>query len=210
VKVGITEAFVGDFLILERDQARSCRDLMHGLHQMSSKQLRGQARPGWRFHPLVSSDFVSLSLDMNYRVLARLEGEAIVLHRAVKHEEADRPHVNRNSAGETLAEIVSGDFRPSDVYGALIELGVDATSAAPFKRCDSDDDLTTALGEADDDIAKLALSLYEVSTLVIPKAKYQFLHDDEHFSAVLGGAAGEWELFLLNNPLPRWVRYGPM
>jgi len=196
MKIGIADAFLQDFERLDRTQQRSCNQLIRELRDLDPKQLRTHARPGWRLHQLESTDFVSLSLTMNYRILALIQGEQTTLHRVVKHEEADRPHVNRNTRGEPLAEIADEGLQPADVHGSLLALGVDAAKAAPFMGCRSDDDLVRAISEADGDTAELALSLYEVSTLVIPKAKYRLLHDDQEFDTLLAADGEDWRLFL--------------
>ena len=196
MRVGIAQAFTQDLGQLERTQVRSCTQLIREWCDLNPKELRTHARPGWRLHQLESTEFVSLSLDMNFRVLAKLQGDQIVLHRVVKHEEADRAHINRNTGGQRVADIIGEGLRPSDIYGSLLALGLDVAKAAPFKSCRTDDDLVHAMTEADGDAADLALSLYEVSALAIPRAKYQFLHQDEELQTLLAGDGNDWMFFL--------------
>jgi len=196
MRIEIADAFLQDLEGLERTQVRSCAQLIREWSDLDPRQLRTHARAGWRLRQLEGTDFVSLSLDMNYRVLALLRGNRIILHRVVKHQEADRAHVNRNTRGQAVAEVGTQGLQPTDVYGALLALGVDSTKAAPFVDCRTEDDLGRAISEADHDTAELALSLYELSTLVIPRARYRLLHADEDLEMLLAGSGEEWQLFL--------------
>ena len=84
--------------------------------------------------------------------------ESLILHRVVKHEEADRPHINRNTRGQSLAEVVRDALTPGDIYAALTALGTGPGEDAPFKSCHDEDDLANALTIADEATATLALA----------------------------------------------------
>ena len=192
----ITEAFLDDLLRLNRPLAHRCQELLRELRSVSAAELRTRLKPGWRLHQLVTSPFVSLSLDMNFRVLAQMEGGRITLHRAVKHDLADRASVNRSGTADSLAETVGNLLQPSEVYGSLMALGVSESDAAPFEGCESDDDLIAALAEVPKDLADLTLQLYELSAITIPKAKYRVLDADAGFEAILTRSQAGWDLFL--------------
>ncbi len=196
MRVGVTEAFLRDFRDLAGPLGNKCRELMVELSRVSTGNLRDQALPGWRLHKLKSSPFLSLSLDRNFRVLAKLDGDTLVLHRAVKHDLADRAHVNQNDTATGIAEIKHQELRPSDVHNALLALGVTREMAEPFRTATSDDDLEAALSQASNDVGHLALSLYETSALAIPAARFKLLHRDDTFSEVLAGGGERWRIYL--------------
>ena len=197
MRVGVTEAFLRDFRDLAVPLGNKCRELMVELSQLATANLRDQALPGWRLHKLKSSPFLSLSLDRNFRVLAKLDGDILVLHRAVKHDEADRPHINQNDAANDIAHIARQEFRPSDVHSALLALGVTPELAEPFRTATSDDEFRKPRSlRPPNEVGHLALSLYETSALGIPAARFQLLHRDDTFSEVLAGGGEKWRIYL--------------
>src|SRR5215212_3918472 len=123
MKLALTEIFLDDLAGLPLGIQRKCREVMSSLRQIDPKDLRDQALPGWRLHKLQSSPFISLSLDMNYRVLAKIEGESIFFYRTVKHSLADSPNINRDDQIETPINIIGTQIKPSDVYSILLSMG---------------------------------------------------------------------------------------
>ena len=91
MKIALSETFLEDFSTLQHNLQKKCRDIISSVKGLDSKTLRESSVPGWRVHKLKSSPFISFSLDMNFRMLAKIEGEAIYFHRAVKHSLADSP-----------------------------------------------------------------------------------------------------------------------
>lgn len=195
--VAVTDQFLQDLGELPRHLERKCRDLIRELGEIPPGDLRDRSVPGWRLHQLRSSPFVSLSLDMNFRILADLSVSGqVVLHRVVKHEVADRVHVNRNAQASAVATVSQGGLLAPHVHDALIAMGVDATECARFSGCETDDDLEAALLDAPPEVAQLALSVYEVSTLSIPKARFRFLDPDHDLAIALREGEPSWRLYL--------------
>jgi hypothetical protein len=95
--VALTEQFLDDVTGLPAGLEHKCLDLLSSLRKFGAKDLQQKAPPGWRLHKLKSSPFVSLSLDMNYRLLCKIEGDTVFACRAVKHDLADMPQGGRAS-----------------------------------------------------------------------------------------------------------------
>ena len=196
MNIVVTDRVLRDLQGLPASLYKKCRELMNELHRVDSAILRQRALPGWRLHNLRGSNMVSLSLDMNYRVLARLSGSTLILHRVVKHDLADRADVNRNDRAEAIVRLATNELRPDDIYDALLSFGVADTEAAHFRACSTENDLLDAATNVSDRTATLALTLYETSGLVIPEARFRVLQKDESLARVLETGGTEWEIYL--------------
>ena len=139
---------------------------------------------------------VSLSLDMNFRVLAQLDASNVILHRVVKHDLADRADVNRNDQAETVAQMTTDTLLPHDVYNALLSFGVSQDESEYFRGCRTEDDLLTAASRVSGETAELVLTLYETSSLVIPQARFRLLQKDEEFARIIEFGGIDWEMYL--------------
>lgn len=195
MKLALTEIFLDDLAGLPLGIQRKCREMLSSLRQIDPKNLREQALPGWRLHKLQSSPFISLSLDMNYRVLAKIEGEVVFFYRAVKHSLADSPNINRNDQIETPFTLVSGGIKPSDVYSVLLSLGL-SDNALVFKGIETEDDLLDRLESVDDVIADYVLTVYETAGLVIPRTKYTFFQADQELIETFEKKQYDWDIYL--------------
>src|SRR5215475_6877449 len=102
MKIALTDRFLEDAARLSVGLERKCRELLSSLRKIDARDLQDQALPGWRLHKLKSSPFISLSLDMNYRVLCKIEGDTACMHRVVKHDLADSARVNKNDAAPAV------------------------------------------------------------------------------------------------------------
>ena len=196
MKIALTEIFIEDLIGLQFNLQHKCQDMIASIKEIEPQKIYDQSLPGWRLHKLKSSPFISLSLDMNYRVLCKIEGDRIFLHRIVKHNLADSSRINRNDRADTPYTIENLTIRPSDIFSALISLGLLEKCLSPFKEVKTEDDLLDALYIVDEEIADYALSLYETSGLIIPRTKYILLQNDKDFEAVLNKTLGEWEIYL--------------
>lgn len=196
MEIAITERFWHDSRGLSNALANKCEQLIAELKNAEVADLRQKALPGWRLHALRGSSMLSLSLDMNFRVLAEMRGGTLLLHRVVKHDTADRAAVNRNTSTDALAQVSSATLGPSDIYAALVSFGVSSEESALFRDCANEDDLLEAAASASPRTGNLALTLYETSGLVISKARFRILHRDEEFARLLETGGIDWELYL--------------
>jgi hypothetical protein len=126
MKIAFTEGFFCDFVELPKSLQTKCRKLIEELDKTTSSELVSNKLPGWRLHKLQSSPFMSLSIDMNYRLLAKPEGNGFTLHRVVKHDVADSSVVNRNDKRSAFAEFSHvqrrGENRvPNEFRGRVVE-----------------------------------------------------------------------------------------
>ena len=145
---------------------------------------------------------------MNYRVLGKVEGNTAYLHRAVKHDLADAPRINRNDTSASPYTVGSSEIKPSQLFGALLSLGVSPESAHPFKGIDSEDNLIEVLAAVDDELATFALALYETSGIVIPRIKYALLQSDKDLETALSKGQSEWDIYL--HPSQRYISTLPV
>ena len=196
MQLAFTERFLRDFQDLPRALANKCREMIAELQRTDVAAMRQKALPGWRLHDLRGSNMMSMSVDMNYRALAQVDRSTCIMHRVVKHDAADRASVNRNDGAQPIATIAPGELQPNEVYHALCAFGVSESEAAAFRSCATEDDLLRAASAVSEPIAGLALTLYETSGLVIPKARFRVLHRDDEFARVLESAALDWQTYL--------------
>jgi hypothetical protein len=192
----VTQQFFRDLQRLPHSLQSKTHELLSELNATDPARLRRDALPGWRLHALRGANTVSLSVDMNFRVLARLEGPRVVLLRVVKHDTADRAEVNRNESGLELGELGVGQLRPRDLYEALVAFGLSGQACEPFLKCETEDDVLSAAGQVAANIGDLALTLYETSGIAVPRARCRTLHADEDFVAALRSGDGDWQLYL--------------
>ena len=140
---------------------------------------------------------VSLSVDMNYRLLAQLTGSTLIFHRVVKHDLADRASINRNTQAEPVATISAAELCPGDIFDALLAFGIEKTQADEFRLCRTEDDLLEAAARVSQATADLALTLYETSGLVIPEARFRVLQKDDDLERLLEAGGTNWETYLV-------------
>ncbi|HNQ94575.1 MAG TPA: AAA family ATPase [Anaerolineales bacterium] len=196
MKVALTESFLDDLTELPVGIKHKGLELLSALRQIEPRNLREQVLPGWRLHKLQSSPFISLSLDMNYRVLAKIEGETVFLYRAVKHSLADSPKVNRNDALETPYSITGDEVKPSDIYAILGATGFLKEQIQIFKDVQTEDDLLDKLGELDSTIADYVLAIYETAGMVIPRTRFSFFQTDHELESLFEKNQYDWDLYL--------------
>lgn len=196
MKIALSETFLEDFSLLPKNLQKKCRDIISSVKDVDGKAIRKNSLPGWRMHKLQSSPFLSLSLDMNFRMLAKIEGESIYFHRAVKHSLADSTRINKNDNEPTPLNIYNTTLKPEDIYSALVSIGISSNRAKPFSKVTNEDDFINALISADEEIAQYALILYETSGIVIPRTKYTFFQSGTQFENTLTESQKEWEIYL--------------
>jgi hypothetical protein len=208
MKIALTEAFLEDLSGLQPGLQRKCREMLSSLRRIEARDLREQALPGWRLHKLLTSPFISLSLDMNYRVLGKIEGDTAYIHRAIKHDLADASRTNRNDTSASPYMLDGSEIGPSQIFEALLSLGVSPESARPFREVANEDDLIGALATVDEELATFALALYETSGLVIPRTKYSLLQSDKDLETALSKSQAEWDIYL--HPSQRYIAALPI
>jgi hypothetical protein len=196
MQIAISEMFLDDADQLSSGLHRKCREMLSALKKIAVSNLQAHALPGWRLHKLKSSPFVSLSIDMNYRILGKIEGESMYLHRVVKHDLADAARINRNDRDSPSYDLSESQIQPANIYDAIVALGVKPDEAAPFLGINSEDHFLEALQQVDKKIANIALALYETSGMVIPRTKFLILQHDKEFESALGSEQGDWQIYL--------------
>ncbi len=192
----LSEQFLTDLSGLKPSLNRKCRNQLSEIDKMNAKALRTQATSGWRLHKLKSSPFVSLSVDMNFRMLCTIEGEKLRVSRVVKHDLADSTHINRNDDIDTPYVLDDIQIQPRDVFNSLIALGLPKDYVQPFEGVTNEDDLMDTLYQVDPHLQTCALSIYEIEGTVIPRSKYTVFDTNKDFEEALQMSMDEWELYL--------------
>src|SRR5262249_11255923 len=78
----------------------------------------------------------------------------------------------------------------------LRAFGIADAEAKCFSTCATEDDLLNAAAAVPQATANLALTLYETSGLVIPRARFRVLQSDEDFTRILQAGGRAWETYL--------------
>lgn len=196
MKIAISEAFLEDFSSLSFHLQKKCRDIISTSLKTDAKALRTNSIPGWRIHKLNSSPFISFSVDMNFRILAKIENDAIYFHRVVNHALADSHRINQNDTSQTPLSIESTALKVSDIFSALSAIGIADASVNLFKNLQTEDQFLDALVNAHRVVAEYAMALYETSGVLVPRTKYTMLQSDNYFEQVLSEPHASWEIYL--------------
>lgn len=203
MKILFTDKFLEDLASLSKGLQTKCRALVGEISHAEPKTFLSQSLPGWRLHKLRSSPFCSLSLDMNYRILAKIDGGNLFMHRVVKHDLADSPHVNQNEQASDYFALSESSIQLGQLHGALIALGVPPQKIVTLGKVRTEDDLIEALERIDPDYRNLVLSLYETTGLIIPRTQYRLFKPDDELEYHLLGTSAEWEYYL--HPSQKYV-----
>lgn len=196
MQVAISEDFISDLIKMQPKLVAKCQRLLSELTLAKPTDLSLNFSNGWRLHKLKSSPFVSISLDMNFRILAKVDGEKIDLHRLVKHDLADSPQVNRNDSQPTPIDVSSMKLAPNELFQALIEMGIPTAKAQPFSQVVDDDTLLQAFDEAESNISELALAIYETKGMTDARSRFTFIDSDLEFQNILMGKTEDWQIYL--------------
>jgi hypothetical protein len=124
MKVLLTDKLLEDIGSLPKALAGKAQRVAVQFTRLSRQDMQDKLTAGWRIHKLKSSPFMSFSLDMNYRLLCRIDGETIALHRIVKHDRADNPQVNREDSRDACLTLNSSQLRIPDLYACLQAIGL--------------------------------------------------------------------------------------
>ena len=196
MNVSLSETFLEDMFSLPSLLQKKCKEIIVSIKGTDVKNIKEISVPGWRIHKLHSSPFVSFSLDMNYRMLTKIEGGTIYFHRAVKHSLADSPQINRNDKEPTPYGIANPTLNPNDIYSVLSATGISTALIQPFRNIVTEDDFLVALDQVDEQISQFALALYETNGVVIPRSKYVLFQSDDDFQKVLSSPQGKWDIYM--------------
>ena len=196
MEVTMSEQFLVDLSGLSSNLERKCRDILSTIRREDAKTIQTQASPGWRLHSLKSSPFTSISVDMNFRLLGKIEGQCFRAFRVVKHDLADSAYVNRNDGVETPYGLEETIIQAEDVFTVLNTMGLPESSITPFKGIANEDDFIEALDWVEEPIQKFALALYETAGLAIPRSKHMVFDLDKDFERRLKASMEQWETYL--------------
>lgn len=196
MEVKLSEQFLSDVLGLRSSLQQKCWDMLAVIQRGDGKTIRQQSTPGWRLHQLETSPFTSISVDMNYRMLCKLEGQIFRACRVVKHDLADAARVNRNDAFDTPYAIDNNKIEPRDVFASLTSMGLSEEHVRPFKGVTTEEEFIESLAQVDNDLQTYALALYETAGDVIPRSKYTVFDMGNTFELALQASMEQWELYL--------------
>ena len=196
MEVRLSEEFISDLLRMSSNLQQKCWNQLTTIRRRDAKQVRSESAPGWRMHQLKSSPFISISVDMNYRILCKLEEQDFLACRVVKHDSADEEHINRNDSIDTPYVLDNTRIEAKDVYGTLVSMGLSEDYVRPFRGVTSEEDFIEILGQVDQYLQTYALGLYETTGTIIPRSKYTLFDTSSSFETALQGNMNQWELYL--------------
>ena len=200
MEVRHTEQFLNDLTKFNSALQQKCWSMLSTVRKGNAETM---FTPGWRLHQLKSSPFLSLPVNKNYRMLCKHEGQALYVFRVVRHDLADSPHVNRNDAISTPYVLDDMKIEASEVFDALVSMGLPEQSVKPLKGVMDEDDFIDALGQLSPDLQTYALALYEITGLIVPRSKYTIFDTDEAFETTLHAGMEEWQIYL--HPSQRYI-----
>ena len=196
MEVRLSEEFVSDLLGLRSNLQQKCRNILTTIRRGDAKSIRSGSAAGWRLHQLKSSPFISISVDMNYRILCKLEGQDFRACRVVKHDLADATRINRNDSVDTPYVLDDTKIEAKDVYDSLVSMGLPEEYAKPFMGVTNEKEFEDVLGQVDQHLQTYALGLYETSGIIVPRSKYTLFDTNKDFEDVLKGSMEQWEFYL--------------
>jgi hypothetical protein len=192
MKVLLTDKLLEDIGSPPKALASKAQRLAIEFTRLSRRDMQDKLTAGWRVHKPKSSPFVSLSLDMNYRLLCRIDGETIALHRIVKHDLADSARVNREDSRDACFTVDSTPLRIADLYGCLKAIGLREDDISPLSGIRTEDDFLSAAQRVPPAVADLALNLIETDRFVYVRTKYCVLNKDDSFEKALLSEMSAW------------------
>jgi hypothetical protein len=192
----LTDKFVEDLGGLSKGLASKAQKLAVELTRISRQEVAQKLSAGWRLHKLKSSPFVSLSLDMNFRILCKMDGEAITLYRVVKHDLADSSRINRDDSRSADIGVESSRLEVKDLYQSLSALGLQDEEIIAFANVSSEEDLLLAIDEVPEHVAEFALGLMEMDDFIYSRTKYRVFNGDEDFELALLDDLSQWDIYL--------------
>ena len=196
MEVRLSEELISDLSRLSSSLRQRCWNILIDIERGDAKSIRSERSPGWRLHKLESSPFTSISVDMNYRMLCKLEGQNFRAFRVVKHDLADEEHINRNDGIDTPYVLDHTRIEAKDVYDSLVSMGLSEEYVRPFRGITDEEEFEDALGQVDQYLQTYALGLYETTGLVIPRSRHTLFDTSNGFEAALQGSVELWELYL--------------
>lgn len=196
MRVQLTDRFIADLNGLSKGLASKAQKLAVDLTRISNRDLSNHLTAGWRLHQLKNSPFVSLSLDMNYRILCKIKGDVITFYRAVKHDLADSPRINNDDSRCANIGVESSKIEIKDLHQSLSALGLPDEDITPFSNIHSEEDFLRSIVEAPKHVADFALGLLEVNSFIYSPTKYRVINGDEDFELALLDDSSAWEIYL--------------
>jgi hypothetical protein len=208
VQIAVTDRFMADLLGFPSKTQKKCLGLLQELRDVDRRRLASDSKKGWRLHHVKSSPFLSISLSMSLRLLAVVRGEMLTLHRLIKHDQYERPAINRNDARSALAALTPEQLKPEQLFDAVKAFGVDVVRSGPLRQVKSEDDLIAALELLDPDLEELVLALYETTGFTVPRTQYRMLTSDKDLELSMLGDPEDWAFYL--HPSQRFVAEAPI
>ncbi len=196
MEVRLSEEFISDLSRLSSNLRQKSWNMLATIRRGDAKSIRSGSAAGWRLHQLKSSPFISISVDMNYRILCKLEGQAFRACRVVKHDLADATRINRNDSVDTPYVLDETKIEAKDVYDSLVSMGLSEEYAKPFMGVTNEEEFEDVLGQVDQHLQTYALGLYETSGIIVPRSKYTLFDTNKDFEDVLKGSMEQWEFYL--------------
>ena len=196
MEVKISQEFLSDLSKLQVGLQVKCRNILREFGRQDAKSIPASAVPGWRLHRLRSSPFISVSLDMNFRMLCKLDGPTLRVCRVVKHDLADAARINRNDKVSTPYSLEESNITARDIHKVLASLGLSGEHLEPFKGISTEDEFLDALERVGPDVQAFALDLYETTGFIIPRSKYTLFDVNNSFDSALRLSMDQWELYL--------------
>ena len=203
MEVRLSEEFISDLRRLNSSLQQKCWNILSAIRKEDAKSIRVKSVPGWRMHKLKSSPFTSVSVDMNFRILCRLDGQTFRACRVVNHDLADVAYINRNDSIGSAYELDDARIEAKDVYDALVSIGLSPDQVMPFSGVEDEDGFVDVLGQVDEHLQTYALALYETTGIIVPRSRYTLFDMGADFESVLRGSMESWELYL--HPSQRYI-----
>lgn len=197
MQLSITEQFLKDYASLPHGLQKKCGDIINSIKKSDKQSLVTQIVPGWRLHKLNSSPFGSISIDMNFRILCKIEGSQVALHRAVKHDVAYSNNVISNDQQSAEYIVSEVQIRPEDLYDILLSFGFLPEKVKTLQGVLNEEELLEALAGLDSQLAEIILTVYETSGIKVPQSRYTLLPGTEGtFETTLRNSNLTWEIYL--------------
>jgi len=196
MRVQLTDKFIGDIGGLSKTLASKAQKLAVELTRIPRQEVSKHLTAGWRLHKLSSSPFVSLSLDMNFRILCKMDGEVITLYRVVKHDLADSSRINKDDSRRANIGVDASRLEIKDLYFSLSALGLREEEIVAFCNISSEKDLLLAIEGVPEHVAEFAFGLLEMDDFIYSRTQYRVFSGDEDFELTLLDDLSKWDIYM--------------
>lgn len=217
MNVAVTKKFSNDFLKVEDNIKEKTKNILHKVLNSNFNEII--SNKSFRFHSLYNSKFKSFSINMNFRLLAILDGDTLIFHRLLNHDSAYKKSTLKNYNLGFLE-----DFFDSNLFNTPKVVEVNAVDTyfknkinnlllsikntrslnkyiSDLKNIENEDEFLNFIDKLNNRDAIYILEVYSFNSIDISNVSYKLLSINFNFEDILND--DNWNLYL--HPTQKYI-----